>query len=488
MVLKSMRRALLFCVLVWVTAVPLTTQAQSTPITISQNEIEPSFPETIRFRARVEAETAVERVTLRYGTNGRSCQSSGSLQNITFEKGETVEAEWEWELRRSGAIPPGAMVWWQWEVEDADGHTLISDRQEYVVVDSAHTWQTLAAEGLTVSWYRGDETFGQAMLDQSQRSLAYLQDDLGLPQPEMVQLWFYDSASAVRDALVNVPEWTGGVAFPEYGITVLGVAPGEETWAGEIIPHELTHLLEGILTFNCRGVRLPTWLSEGLARHAEGEASAAEVDRLLMALAAGSLPPLKSLASGFSAYSDGAGLAYTQSGQVVAYLVNRDGPEKMTALLQLMQSGENVDAALTAVYGLDTVGLDADWRTSLGYAPTPTSAADAAASALTATPVPTIALGGIPQAATAVPGPAPSQTPAPTSTAVPSPTNTPVSSSSPQAIVAAQTFTNTPVPTPAVVSSTDPSSGSIVWFWSLGGLLAAAALIFIVLRFVKSRG
>ncbi len=270
------------------------------------------------------------------------------------------------------------------------------------------------------------------------------------------------------------------------------MAPGEETWAANIVPHELTHLLEGILTYNCRGIRLPTWLSEGLARYAEGEADPADVDRMLDALAAGSLPPLKSLAAGFSAYSDGASLAYTQSGQVVAYLVSLDGPEQMTELLRTMQQGQDVDDALMAVYEFDTADLDAAWRTSLGYQPTPTSAADAAALAATATPVPTIALGGIPQSETAVPEPSATTPPTLEATAVPAntplPTNSPTPT--PQQVApqpVAQNPTDTPQPT-ATVSETYPPAEQtgVPWLWLVGGLVMVVAVIFVVLRLRKN--
>ncbi len=264
-------RALVVSILFLLVGNPPLASAQYSPIVLIQDEIAPDFPETIQFRVAVESSSDIERIVLRYGTNGRSCQTSGSRQNIAFSTGSQVEAEWKWELRRSGAIPPGAVIWWQWEVEDAAGNTLLTERQEYALADDTHVWQSLAADGVTVFWYRGDVAFGQAMLDLSRQSLDHIQSELGLPRPETVQLWFYDSAAAVKDAVLNVPDWTGGVAFPQYGITVVGVAPGQEAWAAHVVPHELTHLLEGMLTFNCRGVRLPTWLTEGLAQYAEGE-------------------------------------------------------------------------------------------------------------------------------------------------------------------------------------------------------------------------
>jgi cell division septation protein DedD len=475
-------RVIVVSILFLLSGNPLTTSAQDSTIVLLEDEIAPDFPEMIQFRVAVESAADIERIVLWYGTNGRSCQTGGSRQSITFDAGSQVEAEWEWELRRSGAIPPGATIWWQWEVEDAAGNKLLTERQEYVLADDTHVWQSLTDDGVTVFWYRGDAAFGQDMLDLSRQSLDHIQSELGLPRPETVQLWFYDSATAVKEAVVNVPDWTGGVAFPQYGITVVGVAPGQEAWAAHVVPHELTHLLEGMLTFNCRGVRLPTWLTEGLAQYAEGEPDAVEVARVMAALSAGSLPPLKSLAAGFSAYAEGAGQAYTQSGEVVAYLIRQHGPVKMTELLGVIQQGEDVDEALTAVYGFDTGGLDAAWRTSLGYAPTPEAAFVPVG---TVTAVPTLALGGIPQSATAVPEMAASPSPSPTATILPTPlpTEPPTHTSQP---VAQTTFDATPTP----VMATEPAveQNGMVWLWPVGALLLSVVIIFIVLKLPKRGG
>ena len=479
----------ILCILLGLTAVPVQAQAE-TPIFID-NHITPDFPETITFHLSLDTnETEIKRVLLRYGTNGRSCQDGGSLQSVKFEPDKVVETEWEWELRRSGAIPPGALVWWQWEIQDTDGNITTSKRQEYVVADDNHQWQSIDRNGIAINWYDASSSFGEAMYTQTENSLNHLQTNLGLPQPENVQLWFYDSGSAVQDALVNVPEWTGGVAFPEYGITVLGVAPGQDEWAAHIVPHELTHLLEGILTFNCRGIRLPTWLSEGLARYAEGDVDTEALARLETALAKENLPSLKSLSAGFSAYSDGAGLAYTYSGQIVAYLMDTYGPEQMTVLLQTMQAGSDIDAALQTVYGFDTYGLDAVWRTEQGYAPTPTSAADAAALAASATPVPTIALGGIPQANTATPPMTPAVTAVPSTTPSPQATIQATATIMPTNVIEEVASPGTPTnPSDETEPETQPSKQTpFNWIWLLFIVGSVSVFVVIVWQYKKRKG
>ncbi len=443
--MKSYRRLwiiFLQFLILWLVAQPL--KAQSS-IEVQDNRLVVQFPDSLTFELEAQSEFEIENITLVYGTDSLSCQRGGSLQPIDFEPDTEIGVDWEWELRRSGALPPGTEVWWQWELEDASGSQITTERQTLVVEDDSHNWRERNREGVTVYWYDGSLAFGEAMLEETVTSLQQISADIGVALPDTTQVWIYSSAEAVQEAVVNVPEWTGGVAFSEYGISVLGVAPGQLDWAREIVPHELTHLVIGVRTFNCRGVHLPTWLNEGLARYSEGLSSPEELDRLEAALEQDRLPALRSLASGFSAYSDAANLAYTQSHEAVRFLIEQYGSEQMDLLLTTMQSGLDVDDALTAVYGFDTNGLDAAWRTTQGFVPTPTIEIDEQALAATATLVPTLALGGVPviqvtetETATATPVPVVETAIAtavpPTNTITPTQTETAVPTATPRPI------------------------------------------------------
>ncbi|MEZ4643864.1 MAG: peptidase MA family metallohydrolase [Chloroflexota bacterium] len=281
-----------------------------------------------------------------------------------------------------------------------------------------------------------------------------------------------------------------GVAFPDYGITVIGVAPGQEDWAARIIPHELSHLVVGMRTFNCRGVRLPTWLDEGLSRYSENNIDPNEIAQVEAALMDGRLPPLRSLASGFSAYGSSASLSYTQSYQAVQYLIETYGPEQMTELLVTMQAGSRIDVALLQVYGFDTAGVDASWRETTGYAATPTSEADSLAAQATPTMVPTLALAApvVPATATATPTGTPLAAATLPATAVATITET----ASPTAM---STATPLPpetegavlesVPTPTL-ASTAVGSASPTWLLAGGAMLLALVIAFVI--FIQRRG
>jgi len=361
-------------------------------IQVKENVAEMSFPDSIAFYLGINSDETIETVKLHYGTDGRSCQDGGSRQILEFEMDTDLELSWEWELKRSGALPPGVEVWWQWEIITTSGASLLSEKKVIIVEDDRHDWQELNSEGVFVQWYVGDREFGDELLDIAITGLNRLEAEIGIRPAGDLRLIIYASAEDVRDALIHTYEWTGGVAMDEYNSTIIGIYPSQMEWARDVIPHELAHLVIGTLTFNCRGARIPTWLNEGIAVLSEGEISPQDFDRLEASLAEGSLPALKSLERGFSADSDRATLSYTQSAVVTDYLIHEFGKVKLSTLLLTIQEGETIDNALESVIGMDTAGLDAAWRNSLGYASETGDQGISDEASPTPTPVPTLAL------------------------------------------------------------------------------------------------
>ncbi len=451
------------------------------PLIVLREHVTNSFPDSITFQVDAQSSSNIEKATLIYGTNGRSCQTGGSRQTLDFEPRTAVSLDWEWELKRSGSLPPGTTIWWQWELEDAAGNQQLTERQERSIEDERFSWKTISDKGITVNWRRGDDLFGREILNTADTALDRLSDSMGISRPDTIGLWIYPTAEDVQDALVYSSEWAGGVAFPDYGITIIGVAPGEETWQNRVIPHELAHLVVGVRTFNCRGVHLPTWLNEGLARYAEDNVAQTELEQLEEALANGRLPALRSLAGGFSAYGGSAALSYTQSHRVVQFLIEEFGAEQMSELLLTMQSGLQIDDALEQVYGFDTDGLDAEWRGTTGYAATPTSAADVLAAQATPTIAPTLALINplansasptpLPVTETAVSTPTPGKTVTPTQTAVTP--ETPLQSESEVAAATPKIAA-----TPESVDRTPAAQKNLWLFVGVSLLIFAAVLMF----------
>ncbi len=357
------------------------------------------YPAGITFSVGATGDVPIQSVTLRFGaTTTASCQDAVAIRDLEIESGSDVTAKYTWDFRESSTVPPGTEVWWQWEVTDVAGNVLLTDRKTQVLLDQRFTWQTVRDANLTVYWVDGDADFGRTLLDITRESADALKAEAGLQVTAPVRLTIYPDFDSMRAAILQVAEWTGGLAYSDYNAILIGIAPDQESWARAVIPHEYTHLVTGAATANCWGVYMPTWLNEGLSMHFEGSQGAAEDRDLRQRLDTGTLPTLRSLANGFSAYSDDANAAYAQSGRVVTYLLRAYGPEPMSALLADLQQGTPIDDALIAAYGFDTDGVDARWRADLAGEPTPTAPPVVSPSPQpTVTAVPTIvAWDGIP--------------------------------------------------------------------------------------------
>lgn len=326
------------------------------------------FPDKIHFVLEFHAPEAVEKVMLLYSTNAQTCQNASARRAIDFEEsGDWITAEWVWDLDTTGGLPPGALLHWQWQVTTTSGDILTGEPQELIVEDSRYTWHKAAYGAVTVYWVEGDAVFGRSLQEIGTSSLARLAREVGIEPPAQVRLMVYPDSNSVQAAGIDLPEWTGGFAVPEYSTVMLGIPSSDLAWARTIIPHELAHLVSDQRTFNCKGARMPTWLSEGISTVAEGGQDPQEREQVLEALKDGRLPALRSLANGFAADSKRANLSYAQSGMLARYFITTYGADGMDRLLQGIQDGQTVDGALEAVTGVDTDGLDALWRASLGF-------------------------------------------------------------------------------------------------------------------------
>ncbi len=422
-------------------------------IQIEHNEAVVEYPRLVRFLLQARSSAVIDSVTLIYSTNALSCQGARAQQAVPFEAGEQISLEWEWKLERAGALPPGTVITWQWQISDADGNTLLTEARAITVQDQRHTWQTLqTADGKArIQWYEGDQRFGARVARITQNSLQRLSSEIGIAIDRQVQVIVYPTFEEVNEVMIVAHDWVGGVAFPEYGSVLFGARADDTAWLEHVIPHELAHLLVSELTFNCRGVRLPTWLSEGLSVVSEGNLSPEQHDLIRDALEQGKLRPFNLLEREFSLDPAKVSLEYAQSGALVEFMLTEYGADKLAALLEALKNGLVIDLALMQVYGLDTDGLDSAWRVSLGYQPLPTPAPT---SARKATTVPTLALYTSVVQAPATPTPPPA-----------TPTRSPQLATATQAATSTPpgSATSTPLATPENSRPAFPACGGVVF-------------------------
>jgi len=338
-------------------------------ITIISSRADVYFPTRIVFTVEAESSADIVDVRLCYQVDKMNYAKVVSEGWADFAPASSVRATWTWDMTNA-SLPPGAEVRYWWALEDSMGNKLESSQQIVHFDDTRYSWQSLSGAvpqggNLTLFWYTGSGSFAQELMNTCQQGLARLTQDIGAHPERPIKIYVYASDADLEGAMIFSQEWSGGVAFTDFGIIAISIAPSELDWGKKALVHELTHLVVRQATFSPYG-QLPLWLDEGLAMYNEGELEPSLRSYLEKAISDNTLISVRSLCSPFSAYPEKAYLSYAESYSLVEYLLDNYGNDKMLDLLALLKQGNTYDEALLAVYGFDIEGLDARWRMALG--------------------------------------------------------------------------------------------------------------------------
>jgi hypothetical protein len=337
-------------------------------ITVTASNVNVDFPSQVVFAVDAESHVNIVDVRLYYQVDRMNYAEVVSEGWADFTPANKIKANWVWDMRNA-SLPAGAEVTYWWMIEDADGNKFETSPEIMYFDDDRYLWQSLTGtipQGgeLTIFWYEGSDSFARELMDACEEGLARLTQDIGTYPERPIKIYIYASTSDLQGAMIYSQEWTGGVAFADFGIVAISIPPSELDWGKRALVHELTHLVVHEATFSPYG-QLPLWLDEGLAMYNEGELDPGFRSCLDEAALEGKLISVRSLCSPFSAYSEKARLSYAQSYSLVEYLLDNYGQDKMLDLLALLKQGSTYDEALTEVYDFDIDGLDARWRATL---------------------------------------------------------------------------------------------------------------------------
>jgi hypothetical protein len=361
-------------------------QAQSSsPIEILENSSTSSFPSGITFSGKFRSGSAIQKIVLEYGSNSLTCTNVTAKAFPSFNDSPETAVEWTWNMERADSVPPGGKIHWQWRITNADGDETLTDLQEVLWLDREHAWQNAKGNSVTVHFYGGGTGFGNRMLGAAEAGLKGIQNLTSLQPDGPIDLYLYPSYADLRKSVYNEPQWTGGLAYGEFNLLLLGIPSGSEDWGEKAIAHELMHVVVGRFGFSCLGHR-PAWLDEGLAMVSEGDLDLSAMVSLKAAILSNQIFPVKSLGGGFPEDPGKADLAYSESWSIVHFLFQKGGGASIRNLLAQLRDGISVDDALRSIYGFDVDGLDAAWRADVG-APKPKG--NPQPSLRTATAVPT---------------------------------------------------------------------------------------------------
>ncbi|MFQ5613777.1 MAG: peptidase MA family metallohydrolase [Anaerolineae bacterium] len=332
-------------------------------IQVIEQSWESQFRSHITFTISAESEAEIVEARLFYQLVG---QRATARNDATFESGKEIEATYTIDQLQT-YFPPGTQIEYWWKLTDENDNELKTEREHIIYLDDRYPWQHLSNDRLTLYWYNGREDFGQALFDRANEALNRLESDAGVMIERPVSVFVYSGQRDLLGAIsATAQEWTGGQAFTDEGVLVIGISPSSLNWGLRATAHEISHLVIHQATDNPYG-DLPRWLDEGLAVYNEDEGNLTfdYTATVGAAAASDSLFTLRTLSSTFPANSGEAHLAYAQSGHIVKYIIDAYGKEKMNELLNTFAEGALYDDALEEVLGTDTYGLDNEWRESI---------------------------------------------------------------------------------------------------------------------------
>jgi len=331
-------------------------------ISLVDSSAEIYFPSALVFKIKAQSQNDITKLRIHYQVDKMNYAQVTSEAWPHFTPSPEVETEWIWDMRKAN-LPAGATVRYWWTIEDETGDRLVTPRETIRFDDLRYSWQKLTKGQLSLFWHKGNQSFAEELMGACQEALERLSRDTGAYPEKPINLFIYASTKDLRGAMIFPREWTGGVAFPEYGLIAIGVPTNELDWGKRALAHELGHMVTHQITFSPYGaIMLPTWLDEGLAMHAESKADPYLQSVLEKAISQQKLISVRSLSSPFSAIPEEAYISYAESRSLVEFLIQNYGKDKMLRLLALLKEGNSCDEAMTEVYGFDQDGLDALWQ------------------------------------------------------------------------------------------------------------------------------
>ena len=341
-------------------------RAQDGPIRVMSSEVSSEFPQGIRFRLSLESDNSIDAVSVRFQTGTEPRKSYDYLD--LEESGDLVDGDLLWRTNTTQKfIPPGTLITYNFEIEDTEGNRLDTEPEGFVYRDTRFEWEEVEEGAVTVAYHGPVKQRAELILEAMTQTLAVLGPLLGADITEPIRVTMYNNRLEMLEALppgsttIRRELITEGQAFANIG-TLLVLGSGR--LARGTASHEMTHILThraGDSAFRS----VPAWLDEGLAEYGNVDPSLSYTVAVEFAIETDRMLPITSMPV-LPGDPEDVIIFYGQSRSIVRFMVGVYGPQPMTELMRLLKSGEQMDDALRATYGVNRLGLENQWRDAIG--------------------------------------------------------------------------------------------------------------------------
>lgn len=342
-----------------------TTSGSSGTIAVSSADVVSEFPEGMRFSIEVESAAEVEEVAVKFRTGTQTREVYGYME---FDEAKVVDSELFWRTNTSGRyIPPGTIIYYYFEIRDADGNELVTEVEEFIYEDARFTWQEVSEGPVAVAYHGPVKTRAEIILEAIVQTLDFMGPILGADTTVPIRVTMYNNVKEMLEALppgsstIRRELITEGQAFTNIG-TLLVLGGGSR--AKGTASHEVTHILNH-RAGNAAARSIPSWLDEGLAEFGNVDPGISYDIALEFAMATDRLLPITSMPI-LPGDPEDVIIFYGQARSLIQFMVFRYGPQAMRELLSTLKSGTNMEDAIQGIYGVSRIGLENQWRDTLG--------------------------------------------------------------------------------------------------------------------------
>jgi hypothetical protein len=353
-------------------------------IEVRSQSVQNRFPEGLQFTLFVAAGGEISDARLHYRLTPQTTEGQvkatctpGTTSNCTATVGGT----------RASYLVPGANVEYWWDLRDAAGNSLTTERAQTQYMDTRFQWESKTDGKVTAYYHAGTDQSVTSILQAANESVNRMSALLKTDIDFQIKVWVYENARELQQAAAPDSQATGGILEGQV-VAADTALVSKDSSTLDTVRHELTHV---VVDRASRGfiVPVPTWVNEGLAVYSQRSYSPGWQEALDLAIRRNLPLPIESLGDSTRSNADFS-LFYAESGALVRFLVETYGDEKFGQFFAGLRS-DTLNGSLKKVYGFDQFGLEDAWRKSVGL---PTASAGS-------NPAPTAAAGNQNQSASA---------------------------------------------------------------------------------------
>ena len=338
--------------------------AHADSITVSSSNVVSEFPEGMRFSIEVESDHEIEEIAVKFRAGTQEREVYGYME---FDSAKVLDSELFWRTNTAGRyIPPGTIIYYYFEIRDAEGNELVTDTAEFIYEDARFEWKEVSDGVIAVAYHGPVKSRAEKILEAITDTIDFMSPILGAETDEPIRTTMYNNVKEMLEALppgsstIRRELITEGQAFTNLGTLLVLGGRGDVGTASHEVTHILTHRAG-----DSAARRVPSWLDEGLAEFGNRYPSFSYDIALEFAMATDRMLPITSMPS-LPGNPEDVIIFYGMAKSLIEYMVIVYGPTAMRDLLASLKDGTPMDDAIMEIYGITRIELENDWRGSFG--------------------------------------------------------------------------------------------------------------------------